>query len=369
VQTLAVSVLVFCVLSQAQVAGRQDRPAPSSPARGISPDGWEIEGYGGIGLTGMPRTGSSALPSPGAPLTTSSPIFPSRQTSSWFFGDGAILLNDVNAEFGVTSRITPLDTALDSLGLADAGAAAFGIRVRKGLTSRLSAELGLDVMTGSPQLTDELLAAVESSRTSFETAISSLLSTGPFVGTIVQASGTGIGGSSREIAATGAIHYVLTAHRRFVPYATFGAGLISRTGNLPSATLEGRYRSSVLGVVPIDESDRVTIRYEQTPAFVAVFGGGVRRAISNRWGFRIDGRVLAGGTTSRLLLDAVPSVARGAPAGFIESFSNPSIQFSNDPSTGRQSTLGGPPVQDFAAFTGGGLQTRFLVTLGIYTRF
>ena len=44
--------------------------------------------------------GSVTLPPAGAPIVTSSPIFPSRQVPSWFFGDGATLLNDVNADFG-----------------------------------------------------------------------------------------------------------------------------------------------------------------------------------------------------------------------------------------------------------------------------
>ena len=47
-------------------------------------------------------------------IATSSPLFPSRQVSSWLFGDGAALLNDVAAEFGLTERISPLDAVLAS---------------------------------------------------------------------------------------------------------------------------------------------------------------------------------------------------------------------------------------------------------------
>ena len=52
------------------------------------------------------RQGSLTLPAAGAPIVTSSPIFPSRQVPSWIFGDGTTLLNGVNADFGIAARIT-----------------------------------------------------------------------------------------------------------------------------------------------------------------------------------------------------------------------------------------------------------------------
>ena len=68
-------------------------------------------------------------------------------------------------------------------------------------------------------------------------------------------------------------------------------------------------------------------------------------------------------------LDAAPAVTTGAPAGFIESFTTPSIQFSNDVSTGRQSSLSGAALDDFPLFKGSGIQTRLLITVGVFTRF
>jgi hypothetical protein len=62
-------------------------------------------------------------------------------------------------------------------------------------------------------------------------------------------------------------------------------------------------------------------------------------------------------------------VALRAPGDFIESLTNPNIQFSNDPATGRQSTLSGPPLDGFVAFEGTGVQTRVLVTVGVFVRF
>src|SRR5580692_6158180 len=96
--------------------------AQTLPAR------WEVEGYGGF-QNRVASTGAAVLPAAGAPITTSNPTFPSRQTPSWFFGDGSALLNGAIQDLGLASTITPLDGALASIGFGDRGAAG-GIRVR-----------------------------------------------------------------------------------------------------------------------------------------------------------------------------------------------------------------------------------------------
>lgn len=365
-------IVALGIPASAQVVERGDRsPAVQEPATNVP--GWELGGHGGLSLLRVPAGGKKSLPNPGPAITTSSPIFPSRQTSSWFFGDGAALLNDASADFDLLSRITPLDEAFESVGFGNAARANFGVRVARGLTPRLSVEFDFDVMPGSLSLTDAFTAAIESTRTSFQSAFTSLFASGPFVGVVVETTGATNDGASREIAGTGAITLRFTSRGSYVPYATIGAGVITRTGELQSVTLEGRYRFtiSVPGSpsVPIDETDRVTIRYSQCPAFVTVVGGGLRRDMSERWGFRIDGRLFLGRPTLRLLLDASPSSVPGTPAGFIETFSYPSIQFSSNPSSGRQSTLGGPPLEGFAALTSTGIETRGLLTIGVFRRF
>jgi hypothetical protein len=332
---------------------------------------WEIDVHGGVPLHQLPSGATTAMPDPGPNLLTSNPTFPSRQTSSWFFGDGAALLNDVNTEFGVPNRITPLDAALQSLGLDRSGNAAVGFRIRRVLTRRLSAELSVDIMTASAHLSNAFVASVEATRASFESAITALLATGPYTNTVVSATSATTAGSGREIATTGAVQWRFGRLGAFVPYATLGGGVISVAGSLPSVALVGSYRTAITAAtpfVPIAETDRATIRFTQSAAATAVFGGGLRRDVSDRWGFQIDGRVLLGQSGSRALIDANPSVARGTPSGFIDSITNPSIQFSNDPSTGRLSSLSGAPIQGFAALSGG-LQARVLVTVGVFTRF
>src|SRR5207244_869374 len=99
-----------------------------------------------------------------------------------------------------------------------------------------------------------------------------------------------------------------------------------------------------------------------------LLGGGLRRDLSSRVALTIDARWLMGPDSTRVQIDAQPSSVHGTPAGFVESFTNPVVQFSNDPSTGRQSTLSGPPVRDFTLFRGG-VQARGLVTIGAVIQF
>ena len=326
----------------------------------------EVEVYGGLVAGQSGSTGRATLPPAGAPLVTSNPTFPTRETPSWFFGDGAALLNGVNGAFDRSARIVPLDAAFGRL--ESSRVPVFGVRARRRLSARYALELSVDAQVTPGVRADALPAPVEASRASFTTAFTDLLASGPFAVASIDATASTQAGSRREVALTGALVRTFRPSRALAPYVTIGAGVISGSGTLPSATLQGRYRFAVLGELPIDETDRVSFRYARGAAFAAVLGGGVRRDLSRAWALRIDARVLFGPDTTRVLIDAQPSSVRGVPAGFIESFTNPGIQFSNDPSTGRSSSLSGAGLQAFEVFSGG-FQARTLVTVGFARRF
>lgn len=329
--------------------------------------GWDVEGYGGMVAARTAGEGTRTLPVAGPPIVTSNPIFPSRAIPSWFFGDGATLLNGLNAEFGKPGRITPLEVAFAPLDSAHV--ASVGVRVRRRLSERLSAEIGVEAFTRPEDKSSGLDAIVEASRGSFRTAFTDLLSSGPFSAVVVDATGTTAAEvRRRETAATFALSARLPPWGSYVPYLTFGGGVLTGSGSLPSASLQGRSRFSILNEIAIDETDRVSIRYTRRASFVAVLGGGLQHDVSDRWGFRADARMLLGPDSTRVVIDATPSSARTGPSGFIESFTNPAVQFSNDPNTGRRSTLSAPPLQGFEVFSGG-LQTRTVVTVGIFRRF
>ena len=357
------AIALSCLLFTPVVAAGQAAGASAESKR------WEIEVFGGAALPNPPSSGTAVTLPPGPPLPTSSPIFPSRQISSWFFGDGALLLNDVNAAFGVAARLAPLETGLTTSGLDRQGEAAAGVRLRRALSSRVALEVGIDTGLSGQDLSDGIAAAAEASRQTFEAALRGLLASGPFSNVNVTATRTVNEGSARELFITAALNVHLGQLGLFEPYLTAGGGIARSIGSGARTTLEGRYRFSILGTFPIDETDRLTLRAQRETTPVAVVGAGLKRGLSDRWALRIDGRVLIGPGSHRVVIDAAPSSAAGSPGAFVESFTHPSVQFSNDPGTGRLSSLSGPRVEDLEVFRSEGIGTRVLVTVGLAARF
>ena len=327
---------------------------------------WEVEVYGGMVVATSASDGSRTLPPAGAALVTSNPLFPSREVPSWFFGDGAALLNGAAEELGAAARVAPLDPLFGPLRSAGSGAA--GARVRRRLSARMSAEIGVDWFGGAAATPTDFAPTVDDARSSYAAAMAGVLATGPFSSVQVEATASSDAGSRREFAATGALNADVRAFGGFTPYATFGGGILAGAGALPSADLTGRSGFLVLGEVPIDESERMALRFERPPTFVVVLGGGLRRDLSERWGLRIDVRALLGPDPTRVVVDTETASVRGTPAGFVESFTNPAIQFSNDEATGRRSSLSAPSLEAFRVFSGG-MQTRTTITLAMSRRF
>ncbi len=332
---------------------------------------WRVELVGGVAVFNMPTSGDAALPAAGPALPTSGPTNPSRRVPTWFLSDGASLLNGTNAEFGVASRLVPLDAALGTLGLTGSNAPAFGLRVRRQMTSRVSLELGAELHAGSVRMSDELLDAVDQSRASFEAAFEGLFTSGPFANVAVAATSTMTGQSSRELLVSGVVRVALL-EGPFAPYLTVGGGMIQRLGDLPRIELVGAYQFTVATAATqasFAESDALTMRYTQGLNLVGIVGGGFEQRLTERVGLTVDGRVYLGRQTLSLRLDSAPQVTTRTPGAFVESFTTPAVQFSSNPSTGRDSTLSGTPLNEFEAFGSSGLQTRISVTAGLVIRF
>ena len=333
-----------------------------------------IEVYGGVGASRVTGNGTLTLPAAGPPIVTSNPIFPSRQTSTWFLGDGAAMLNDALTDFGILNHIASLDAALTSSPFAHRPGAAFGVRVRHPFKTRFALEASVDILTSRAQSTKAFAAATDAARTSFQDAFSALFASGPFVNTAVEASSSVARGSSERIAVTGALVFPFGAHRALSPYLTAGGGVLSTFGSAPSVALVGRYRTTIhagfpIVDVPIEEFDRVTISFQERTTPVGLGGGGATRSLGGNWALRIDARALIGLNTSRVTIDATPSSTTGSPAGVIELFTFPAIEFSNNPSTGRQSTLSGPGLHDVTIFEGTGIAVHTIVSVGFVKKF
>lgn len=332
---------------------------------------WQVEFIGGLSVFDLPTSGTAALPPQGPSLPTSGPTNPSRRVPTWFLGDGASLLNGTNAEFGVPSRLVPLDDALGGVGLSGSGAPVVGVRIHRPFGTRWSVELAAELHTGSADLDPELIEAVELARTGFAAAFEGLFTTGPFTAVAVESSSAIQGRSSRELLVSGAVRRTWEG-RRFAPYVVVGGGVMTRVGELPRVALAGSYQFAVStsqGQATFAESDSLTVRFEQGANLLGIAGAGIVRQVSDRVSLTLDGRAYLGAETLTVRLDSAPSVSTRTPGAFIESFTTPAVQFSNNSSTGRDSTLSGTPLNGFKAFTTGGLQVRYVITAGAMIRF
>src|SRR6185369_15635867 len=160
--TLVSMILVSAVMGLVTAADAQDRK-------------WEIEVHGGGMLATNPTDGKVTLPGPGqlftVPPSAFTPVVPSsRRESSWYFGDGASLFNQVASALvagGVAQfpgRIATLDPVLGRpLGERRRGGS-IGARVNRVVTPRLSAELSVDYSLAQLQITEANSDAIEATR-------------------------------------------------------------------------------------------------------------------------------------------------------------------------------------------------------------
>lgn len=327
---------------------------------------WEVEGLAGVAFGRVDWGGTAALPPVGEPIPTSSPVFPSWRVPSWTFGDGADFLNRVAGEFGATNRITPLDALFKPMGISG-GQFQTGVRIRRALQRPYALEIGLEFGARPITVSGDLRDGLDATAASFSSLFQEILSTGPFTSSLVTTNVAAATGSAHELVLTAALSADTRPFGKFVPYGIAGGGLLRQSGDLASATFTGNYSFRINGTVPINETDMASIGYRGRTTWVTVFGGGVRRDVSAKWGIRIDGRVQLGPNPTSVQITATPSRVSAAPAGYIESFTYPSLIFSNSESTGRVSTLSGS--EDGFELFAGGWQMRTRLTVGAFWRF
>jgi hypothetical protein len=329
---------------------------------------WSIEAYGGLTFGRWSGGGGQTLPAAGAPIATSSPVFPSWSVPTWFLGDGASFLNNVAGEFGITNRLTPLDAALTTKAIGAAGQLLTGVRITRALQAPWEVEFAAEVAAQSAGISDDTLTSFDATAESFRATFTELFTTGPFTAPVVTAGAASAAGGARDVTLTVALRTPMAPLGGFDTYAIAGGGVVFPIGDPAAVAIEGKYRFRIAGAVQIDETDSLTVQYRGRTTFVAVFGGGFERVVGGRLGVRIDARALAGPATTKVEVSSAPAIVTATPAGFIESFTYPNLQFSNNASTGRRSTLGSPGLDSVAVFSGG-WSIRARATAGVFFRF
>jgi opacity protein-like surface antigen len=295
---------------------------------------------------------------------------------SWYFGDGAQLLGQVASSFRV-GQIAPLDSVLESPFVQRSSGGSLGIRVARSLTRRVDAEFSLDYHAGTLAITSVSAAGIEAARAGFVTAWNAVLS-GPSRGTQSVSSVARIADRRGSQAVTaGALIINMRPAARLSPYVTVGAGFRSNRGGTPTAVLVGDYRFGLVlppGVpVPaplpqFHETDTVTVRPSVDHAVGAIVGGGVKYAVSDRWGVRFDVRDHIVGNTMSTTVDAEPASTVLTPNTLltISILNNPALQFSTNSTT--PSSLSSP-LAGFTTFRGTGIDHHVSAAAGVFWRF
>lgn len=341
---------------------------------------WEIEGHFGGSFFSNPTSGRAQLPPVGAsyqvgPLFPFPPGFPtewppSREVSSWFFGDGSVLFNDARRAVGFLSpvSITALDPTLTRAGSDRDNGLLLGFRVARTLNDRLSAEFSFDASRGRVRMSDDARVAIETTGTSFEQAFDSL---SPIGFESVESNVTIHREGGGQLTTTGALTVNLLTRHRWTPYATIGGGVVSGTGDMPRATLVGKYQ--VVDVLEgtgilVDDTDTVSVRYEMNPAALLLLGGGFKFDLSPRAGIRGDVRLGIASNRGRVVIDTEASHAGVSYFSLALIGPNSTAVFSS-PGNARQPSLSGPALAGFETFTGTRYQVDTAITIGYFTRF
>ena len=350
VPRLVTAMLVLAVAVPASAAGQS----------------WEVELHGGYLLSSNPIGGEGALPGVNS---ASASVVP-----SWYFGDGALVLNQALTSIRPNAAIVPLNPVLQRSFVERRSGGSVGVRIGRVLTPRFGAEFTLEEGFGALAVTPTSQAGVEATRASFVTAWNAALG-GPFPGSLTVTSLATIGGrEGRQRFATGALLINLSSGRKLKPYAALGAGLIANRNGAPGAQLVGSYRFSLalppgipVAAPMFHETDTVTVRSTVGNEFTGVLGGGFKYALSERWGVRADVRDYISQNNVDTILTATPTSESFPPGGVLTIFTMPPLRFSTLATV--PSTLGGTPVSSFTTFHGTGVRNQVRVAVGLFWRF
>ena len=340
--------------------------------RYVSNRRWEADFSVGAAFGGHPAGGSRIASFPvGQAFTFGASS--SRYASTWMFGDGAVLINQIASGFagGVQDRITALDPVLTASSLESGTGLSFGVRVSRRLTPRLRAAFVVERASESLEFSASATAAIEATRASFERVWSGIIATGGgvlFTNSSVHGTASTSDASSGIIYVTGAIEYQLTRDKRLVPFVSAAAGIARRTGSLPELTLNGTYQFTFLNGGPLAEQDSVRVQFRaDSTAPAGVFGAGFRYFMSARHGIRAEFRVHLSGSSVATLVDATPTSVPGTPSFAISSTTSPALVFSN--SSAVRGNFTGPAITDLETFSGSGTATRINLGAGYFFRF
>ena len=360
-------IVLVAALGTVPWAEAQTKPSPKPPAPADT-NRWEIEFNVRLGESVVTSDGRGHLPDPGASFTTQGNS-QTRRVTSWLFGDGAALLNDVLASLGRTERVLPLDALLNSAAVEHATEHGVGLRISRRWKPNLRIEVAGDYTRATFTLLPGVVPALLDTHETFANAFSGLAASAQgaaFFEPALDSQAFAGDGTGHEVVITGALVWEIGKPRRFRPYFVGGGGIAWGFGGAVAGITEN-YSFGLPSGARINETDTVNIDFSGGIGAVLTGGGGVRIRISRGSGIRLDYRLTMVQNHINTLVSTTPVTTNSAPTDAIWSSLTPGIQFSNNP--GYDTNLSAPALSSFKAFSGSGFRPRHGLSLGYYFTF
>ena len=362
--------LITVCIGWAIPAAAQGTTAKPKPSPKPDTSKWEIEAHLTYGGSDPASGGSGKLPPAGSTFQTVGG-FDSRRVPSWYFGDGAQLLNDVLQSLGRSERVTALNSMLTGASAEQTTGHGFGVRVTHRWKPKLTIEAGFEFSEATYSISSGARNALRATSDSFIVAFGGLAASAQgaaFINPQISSTSLSSNGTGAEILATGSLVLQLRRAKRFSPYIVGGGGVAISTGEA-IATLEGRYRFGLPSGAQVDETDRVAIHFSGGTGLVVLGGGGVKYRLWRQFGVQGDARFLGVENHLNTVIDTSPVISESLPADALWLNLTPSIQFATHPSSGHSSSLGGTSVSSFATLSGSGFRSRYTLSVGGFMRF
>jgi hypothetical protein len=289
-----------------------------------------------------------------------------RFVSSWYYGDGAALLNQVLALRGSPARLSALNWP-PGWPVTAHSRGEVGARIARHLQGGIWFEGAVDISLDPVGFDDATRDSIEASRASFETAFTALAASAASVissATVTSAADLDPGG--RRLIVSGVLQY-RGSERVIRPVLLGGVGVSASVGSPATLTLRGTYRFTTPSQAVIEETDTMRLRYQTSSSLVWVFGGGFMHDLSRSSAYRVEFHVRAGSTKLTADLEAEPSRVIESPGGVVVlNATNPGVQFSSSPTI--SPSLRAPQTW-LGAFNGEGPSFQLVLSASYVRRF
>jgi hypothetical protein len=332
---------------------------------------WEMEVHGSGFLKDDANGGTKTTPA-GAPFATVTPGVNSRLVSSFLFGDGNTLINQVLVGQGL-NPIPSLDGAIlnNRLALERQSNIAVGFRLSRYVTKRIwldwTNEYDIDYDHGSFEVNEREEADGFHSMQSWVTSLESLFGAcGKPCSGRAAARFLSTHEKGHQLSSALTANYDLPSWGRFTPYIGAGGGLVISFAGTPRHEYFGHF---VLLNGTIQGSDHVMVNFNVPPVVPAlVVATGARYHLTERWGLRMEMRNNFESHSYQTVIRALPEFSTGSsPNVLVLSAGGTGVQFSGDQSLAPSSLSN--PLAQFRTFKSTGLRYEGRISGGVYYRF